>query len=741
MTALITISDDKVFALTNRAFSYVMRRAQSGILEHVYYGPPLGSPLEIDTGRRNVERGCTVDYEGRPAVNLNETLQEFPCYGTSDYRYPAFHARSASGHSVFQFRYKSHRVTSDKPEIDGLPSARGGASETLIITLEDPYQNIEAQLSYTIYEAHGVLAKSVKVINKSAAAITLQNIFSSTLDLPAHDYTLLHLQGTWSREFNAERLDAAKGRFVIDSARGTSSAAHSPFLAALEKGASEHHGRVYATSLVYSGNFAMSAETSEFDDVRILAGLNPFDFEWHLNPGDSFSAPEALHVFSANGLGAMSHIWHDFVREKISPPHFKNAPRPSYLNSWESCYFDVDENKVLALADKANDIGVQMVVLDDGWFEGRKDATTSLGDWTADTIRFPSGIAALAAKIKSKGLKFGLWFEPEMVSPESALFKAHPDWALHVPERTASLGRNQLTLDLSRPEVCDYIFEKMDAILSCGDIDYVKWDMNRAMTEIGSAGRSDGRDGQNIAHHYMLGLYSVLSRLTAQYPHIIIENCASGGNRFDLGMLCYAAQNWTSDMCDPVGRLDIIHGASYVFPPDVMAAYIGPSPNHQNGRVSSLKTRYAAGAFCAAQGLSLSAVDLDADFDALRQYISLANACAKDRMGGRFDRVLKTQNETAWQLTTADKSKVSLAYFQILSAPNLPVRIVRLAGLDPQGVYRLRDDGASYRGDALMQAGFAMPYSLLGHPRSGVRYRDSGDFASHIFVFEKVSGS
>lgn len=736
-STMITVSKDNVFALSNAKFSYVFRASPEGILEHLHYGGPLSDPLNVVSHHIRTQREVASTFQGGRYFNLSDTPQEFPTFGTSDYRFPAVHGRNSDGNTIFSLTYKSYKIAKEKPRLKRLPSARGGDSETLIVTLHDPLHKLEVDLLYTIYKNHGVIARSVKFKNKGEKELQLQHAFSSALDLPQADYEIMHMHGTWAREFNVERIDVPKSRFVVDSARGTSSAAHSPFIALMEKGTTEDHGRVYATTLVYSGNFAMSVERGEFEDVRVLAGINPFNFHWRLKPGKVFCTPEALHVFAPNGLRSMSHIWHNFIREKISPPAFKNIARPTYLNTWEAAYFDVDEDKVLILADKANEIGVEMLVLDDGWFEGRKDDTSSLGDWRADKERFPSGIPALAAKVKAKGLKFGIWFEPEMVNPKSQLFQDHPDWILHVPGRTPSLGRNQLTLDLSRNEVVDYLFGQIDDILSCGDIDYVKWDMNRNMTEVGSAGQSRNRQ-REVSHRYMLGLYKLLKRLTTKYPNILFENCASGGNRFDLGMLSYMPQGWISDMCDPIGRLSIVGGASYIYPMDVMAAYIGPSPNHQNGRVSSVQTRFLAGVFTAARGVSLSEAEIEAHKDEVTHFMKLAKETAGDMVGGRFDRLKLNDNEVAWQYTSQDENTVYLAYFHILSAPNLPFRRACLRGLDPLCDYMLVEDGSRYRGDALMYNGMPMPYVSTGHVRENTRYMAKGDFSSHLFIFKKA---
>lgn len=737
MSSLIQISDDFVFALGNAHFSYVFRVTPEGQLEHIYYGAALQQPLSAPRHFQRTQRECSAVFEGVPHLNLSAMPQEYPLYGRSDYRQPAFHGRNKDGNAIFSLRYAGHRNQTRKPKLEGLPSARGGESETLIVTLEDAVQDLQVDLQYTIYADYGVLARSSHLTNRGAHDIQLEHLASAALDLPAGDYDCLHLHGSWSREFSSERLAVPQGRFVVESTRGTSSAAHAPFIAVMERETTETQGHVYASALVYSGNHAVSVERGEFGDVRLLTGINPFGFSWKLSPGESFQTPEALQVFSAQGLGGMSHLWHDFIRDKISPERFKDTPRPTYLNTWEACYFDVTEDRVLALADTAKEVGVDMLVLDDGWFTGRADDTSSLGDWTADPVRFPSGIPVLAKGVKAKGLKFGLWVEPEMVNPKSTLFETHPDWILHVPDRTPSLGRNQLTLDLSRPEVVEYIYNSLDALLSCGDIDYVKWDMNRHMSEIGSAGLPPEQQSE-VAHRYILGLYGLLDQLMRAHPHILFENCASGGNRFDLGMLSYMAQGWISDMCDPVGRLEIITGASYLFPLDVTAAYIGPSPNHQNGRISSVKTRFLAGIFCAAKGISLNEADIATHKDELQAFMSQAKDMAPDMLGGRFERLVKTDNEICWQFTSRDGGKVWLACFHILSGPNQPFRRACLRGLDPNADYKLEEDGQRYKGDALMQSGLPLPYVATAQTQSDIRYMDKGDFSAYLFSFRKL---
>ena len=708
-------------------------------MEHSYFGAALSDPASVPSPNHRIGRHGTTMFQSNPHYSLNDTRLEYPTFGTSDFRHPAFAGKNADGNSIFSFQYLSYKILTEKPALSGLPSARGQDSETLIITLQESYSNLQVDLIYTIWRGHTVISRSSKIRNSGDKIVSLNRVFSTALSLPAEPYEIQHFYGTWAREFNEERFCAPKGRFVIESLRGTSSAAHHPYVAILETGTTEEYGRCYGSTLVYSGNFSIEIETGEFEDLRLLVGIHPFGFDWTLNPGQEFSTPESLHAFSNKGLRGLSHHWHDFIRANITPQRFRKVPRPTYLNTWEAAYFNVDEDKVLELADKANDIGVEMLVLDDGWFQGRKDASSSLGDWRADERRFPSGIPALAKKVKAKGLKFGIWVEPEMVNPDSDLFRVHPDWVLGMPGHISSLGRNQLVLDLSRVEVQTYIYDVIDEILSCENVDYVKWDMNRNMTEVGSEWLPQAQQGE-VAHRYMLGLYNILSRLVSAYPNVLFETCASGGNRFDLGMLSFMPQGWISDMCDPIGRLSIINGASHLYPLDVMAAYIGPSPNHQNGRKTSILTRFMAGVFCSARGVSLSETDIEAHKDEISAHMRFAKLTSKDMLAGQFYRLEDTGNSVVWQYMTSDKKTVYLAYFHSLSAPNLPMRRARLVGLEPNKNYDLQGSDEIYRGDTLMEAGIPLPQVSTGAKVEDVRYMPDGDFSSHLFVFRKTAG-
>lgn len=737
MSAQIHVLGDATapsFNLSNARLSYVFQVSSEGLLEHLHFGGRIAASERYPSEPKRLHRSCVLEFQDSQYYNLSDVPQEYPVFGTSDNRNPAVHMLNADGNTTQVFRYQSHVIVDTKPELEGLPSARGGDSKTLIVTIVDEVSKLRIELSYTVYAEHDVIARSSQIFNDGEQRSTILQAMSSCLDLPAAEYDLLHLRGTWARELNQERMSVPRGRFTLESATGTSGNVHNPFVAIMDKTTTEQHGRVFATAFVYSGNFAINIETGEFDSVRVTTGINPFNFQWCLDPGASFVTPESLQVYSDQGLNGMSQTWHGFIKDKITPSAFNSQARPSYLNSWEAAYFDINEDKVLELADRTKELGLEMLVVDDGWFEGRNDDTTSLGDWDSDKQKFPNGIESVAEKVKQKGLKFGLWYEPEMVNPESQLFRDHPDWIIGVPQRISSKGRNQLTLDLSRNEVQDYLFERIDSVLSSGHIDYVKWDMNRTMTEIGSFALSADRQ-RETAHRYMLGLYKLIDKIVTRHPNVLFENCASGGNRFDLGMLCYMSQGWVSDMSEPIGRLPIINGASYIFPPSVLASYICPVPSHLNGRQVSLKTRAEVGFFCAARGLSLNAEDVDKDFDALKAYAKMYQDTAEDVVNGNFYRVQYSDNEVVWQLNSADGSTVYLGYFHILSAANLPFRKARLVNLDAEKQYRLVDSELSFGGDALMAMGLDMPYVCAMQPGEA-DYLEKGDFSSRLFVFK-----
>ena len=723
-----------VFTLRGDGFAYVFAVTPEGLLQHVHYGGDVPPAVASAGLWPRVSREASAWHEGHVHTSLNDLPQEYPAAGASDYRHCALDADSA-GVPVSTLLYRGHKERGGAPDLGHLPAAGGAGARTLTVTLADALTGLVADLHYTVWPDQGVLGRSVTLRNEGRATITLRRALSCCLSLPPGPYDALHLHGSWAHEFQAERLALPSAELVVRSARGTSSAAHHPFLALLTPDTSEEAGTVVALALAYSGNHRHTAERGEFGDARLSAGIDPESFAWRLEPGEVFHTPQAFSVWTESGLGGMSRAWHRFVRERVSPPRWKDRARPTYLNTWEACYFEVDEARVLRLADRAAALGLDMLALDDGWFEGRTGPTGGLGGWTADPERFPSGLASLARRVRDRGVLFGLWFEPEMVSPDSPLLAAHPDWALRVPGRTPSVGRFQLTLDLGQAAVQAHVYEILARHLRGGDIAYVKWDMNRPMTDVHSAALPPERQ-REAAHRYVLGLYAVLARLTAEFPDVLFEACASGGNRFDLGILSFCPQVWTSDMVDPIGRAAIVSGASLIYPTDVMAAYVGPSPNHQNGRRTSLDARFDAGALLAAQGISLSEAALEDEEARLQALFARAKASGTRRLGARFDRLLTSANETIWQQTSSDGAHVTVVDLHALARPNAARRRARLRGLDPDAAYE-DEGGRIWPASVLMQAGVPLPHvGLMGGEGA---FMPPGDFATARIELTRVA--
>jgi alpha-galactosidase len=534
------------------------------------------------------------------------------------------------------------------------------------------------------------------------------------------------LSGAWVRERHMERRALAPGMQGVESRRGASSHNDNPFIALLSKGADEDHGDVYGFNLVYSGSFTAQAEVEQYGTTRVTMGINPFNFSWLLEPGQQFQTPEAVMVYSSAGLGAMSRTYHRLYRTRLCRGKFRDAARPVLVNNWEATYFDFNAEKIESIAEAGRELGIELFVLDDGWFGKRDSDNSSLGDWIVDSSKLPSGLEDLAQRVRKLGLQFGLWFEPEMISPDSDLYRKHPDWCLHVPDRRRTEGRQQLVLDFSREDVCDAIAEMVTKILNSAPITYVKWDMNRNMTEIGSALLPPERQ-KETAHRYMLGLYRVLDRITAQFPHILFESCSGGGGRFDPGMLYYMPQTWTSDNSDAVSRLKIQYGTSIVYPTSSMGAHVSAVPNHQVGRITSLEMR----GHVAMSGNFGYELDLTKFSERENEIVKAQVALYKDIRHlvqfGDFYRLLSPfeGNETAWMIVSEDQSEAAVFFFKVLAEPNEAIKRLRLKGLDPEADYRLVDDGQTYGGDYLMYAGVPIP---LLH----------GDFQSKMWRLEKA---
>jgi alpha-galactosidase len=704
----------KVFHLQTPATSYIMQIADTGTLAHVYWGRRLQSASwpGMRNGKEDIPAPARPDLGDRNH-SPNTQLQEFAGYGTGDFRHPAYQVKLANGTTVTDLRYVAHRITAGKPRLDGLPATyaeSAGEATTLEIELRDQASGLGVFLSYTAFTQHDAVARSVRFVNKGRAPMRLACAYSASVDFPHARFELLHLSGDWARERELFRRPLAPGLQSIESRRGASGLEHNPFIALLAPGAGEEHGDVYAFSLVYSGSFAAQVEVGQYRTARVSMGINDFDFEWLLEPGQSFQTPELVMVYSGNGLGAMSRSYHRLYRSRLCRGPFRDQPRPVLINNWEATYFDFDVAKLETIAAAGSELGIELFVLDDGWFGKRDSDNSSLGDWVVDQRKLPDGLADLAGRVNRLGMQFGLWFEPEMISVNSDLYRAHPDWCLHVPAHERSESRHQLVLDLSRKDVCTHVLETVSAVLRSAPIRYVKWDMNRNMTEVGSALLPAARQ-RETAHRYMLGLYGILETLTRRFPQVLFESCASGGGRFDPGMLYYMPQTWTSDNSDAVSRLKIQYATSLVYPASSMGSHVSAVPNHQVGRVTPLRTRgnvAMSGNFGYELDLSLLGQE---DRIEVRRQVAQYKALRSLIQFGDFHRLRNPfeGNDTAWMFVAPDRSEAFVVYVQVLAEANAPLGWLQLRGLDPTARYRCVEDGKTYGGDQLMYAGLLLP--------------------------------
>ncbi|MDO3680878.1 alpha-galactosidase [Paenibacillus ehimensis] len=702
------------FHLQSKDTSYMIQLVH-GYPAHVYWGPKLSEDGNLTDILMFQER-CSFSPNPVPedkSISLDTLPQEYPQYGTSDFRHPAYQVQLEDGSRITELTYRSHRIVNGKPALEGLPAIyteNEDEAQTLELELFDAYSGLTVILSYTVFEYFDAMTRSVRFVNEGKQALRLNRALSASVDFFDSDYDCLYLSGTWTRERHVQRKPLSPGAVRVESRRGSSSHQMNPFMALLRPAADEDQGEVFGFSLVYSGNFAAEAEVDQFGMTRVSMGINPFDFGWLLEPGESFQTPEAVMVYSSEGLGGMSRTYHRLYRTRLCRGAHRDKERPILVNNWEATYFDFNADKIEAIAKDAAELGIELFVLDDGWFGKRDSDTSSLGDWTVDRNKLPDGLEDLAARVKSHGMEFGLWVEPEMVSPDSDLYRRHPDWCLHVPHRRRTEARNQLILDLSREDVRTYLFEALSGIFSTVPVSYVKWDMNRNMTEIGSAELAAARQTET-AHRYMLGLYELMDKLVTRFPHILFESCSGGGGRFDPGMLYYMPQTWTSDDTDAVERLKIQYGTSMVYPVSSMGAHVSAVPNHQVGRITPLTTRGDV-AMSGNFGYELDLTKLPAEEkDIIKQQVALYKENRRLIQNGDLYRLKSpfSGNETAWMLVSEDRREAMVFYFQVLGVPNGPLRRLRLKGLQTELDYRVSGFEDRYRGDRLMQIGLPIP--------------------------------
>ncbi|MBQ8882617.1 MAG: alpha-galactosidase, partial [Clostridia bacterium] len=586
--SIIVSQDGKKFALKSKGATYLMSVNNIGVLENNYYGAPVSCD-EFNNLNYAVGRGSSADMPGatRRGDCAEQYRHECGLYGIGDYREPSICINTQNGSRILDLRYDSYQIGAEKRD-GGMPRVRGG--ETLKITLKDEFNGVKVHLYYTVYDDIDAIVRSAEIENATDGQITIERAYSFCLDMFNRDYEVISLNGSWANERNISQNKIVEGVYTVSSKYGISSAQHNPFVALVEKNTDENIGDAYGFNLIYSGSHELKVELNPYGIVRVTGGISSFDFSWLLNAGESFVTAESVLVYSSEGLGKMSRTFHDLYREHLIEKKFAYSPRPIVINNWEATYFNFTEEKLCAMIEKVKGTGIDTFVLDDGWFGVRNDDRRSLGDWFINKPKLPNGLKPIAECCKRNGLKFGLWFEPEMVNPDSDLYRAHPEWVIMEKGRPHCHGRYQCVLDMTQKPVRDYIIERMCSIIRENDIEYVKWDMNRPLTENFSSALPANRQ-KELHHRFTLAFYEVLSHLRKTFPDLIIEGCSSGGARFDAGALAYTPQIWTSDNSDAYSRTKIQYGTSICYPLSSMSCHVSASPNHQVGRVTDFKAR------------------------------------------------------------------------------------------------------------------------------------------------------
>ena len=718
---------NNVFLLDTENTTYAIAIVDDRYVEHLWYGTKIeGENL------RYLLREDEAPFT--PAVNNRETgafldcaPMEYPETGMGDYRESALCVRSMGGCRASELRYEGYEIVPGKPVLDGLPATWGSESDcsTLKIFCRDMLLGMKVTLLYSVFEGSDALTRSVIVENEGKEPFYLEKVLSACVDMDDRGFEMITLPGSWARERHIQRRPLAYGRQNAASFRGNSSHQEHPFLALVTPETTQSTGEVYAMNFVYSGNFIAQVEKSQFDSVRMTMGIHPEGFTWKLEPGERFTAPEVVMVYSAEGLGKMTRTFHDLYREHLIRSPYLHQKRPILINNWEATYFDFDEKKLLEIAKEASELGIEMLVMDDGWFGRRSSDDSSLGDWFVNEEKLKGGLHALVENVKKLGMKFGIWVEPEMISPESELYQKHPDWAIQIPGRDITQSRAQYVLDLSRAEVADAVYDMIANVLRSADISYVKWDMNRQIATIGSSALPADRQGE-VSHRYILGVYRMQERLITEFPDLLLENCAGGGGRFDPGMLYYSPQIWCSDDTDSVERLAIQEGTALIYPVSAMGAHVSVCPNHTVGRTTPFETRGDV-ALLGTFGYELDITKLSAEEkekvkEQVKKYHKY-NDLIREGDYYRLESASCNGYYDSWMVVEKGKRRALLFCVQTLARANAKSRFVRLAGLDPQKCYTA--DGREYTGNTLMQAGMRIPAEF-------------GDFKSRLIEILEV---
>ena len=711
---IIYCEKDRTFTLQTKNTTYQMQVDRYGFLLHLYYGKKTDGCMDyLLTYYDRGFSGNPYDAGEDRTYSMDTLPQEFPCYGNGDFRSTAFAVENADGSMSCDLRYKSHKIFDGKYNLEGLPAvyASDEEAQTLEILMEDPVTGVKVVLLYGVLSAQDIITRSVSVKNESSGKIYLNKIESASLDFLYGDYELLTFYGRHAMERNVQRVPVVHGTQKIGSVRGTSSHQYNPMMILAEKETTEDKGNCYAMSFVYSGCFQGEVLKDQLNQTRMMLGLQEEAFRYPLETGEMFQAPEVILSYSSEGMNRLSQNLHHCIRQHICRGKYKEEIRPILINSWEAAYFDFTGDTIYELAKAAKEVNIDMLVMDDGWFGKRDDDNSGLGDWFVNEKKLGGTLGNLIKKINDLGVKFGIWIEPEMVSEDSDLYRKHPDWALTVPGRNPVRSRNQLVLDFSRKEVVDAIYDQICKVLDQGNIEYVKWDMNRSLMDVYS---SVTRDQGRVLHDYVLGLYDFLERLVQRYPNLLIEGCSGGGGRFDAGMMYYTPQIWCSDNTDAIDRLRIQYGTSFGYPVSVVGSHVSAVPNHQTGRKTPLHTRGVV-AMSGTFGYELNLMKLsEEEKQEIREQIAEYKSYASIIQNGLYYRLSNptTEEICAWEFVHTDEkeqSKVLLNIVMQVIHGNMTVNYVKLQGLEETAVYREEKSGKRYTGAALMYGGMPLP--------------------------------
>lgn len=683
------------FHISTKDTSYILTVLKSGQLSCVYYGHRLTERDDYSAllERHDVPYGDMVSNSKQyPLLGLDDVVVEVSSPGRGDFREHSIIVRYADGSTTSDFVYESHTVLDEKPVMPSLPSSYDDEnnSKTHVFELCDKATNIKLKLFYTAFYNSNIIARRMEVINEGDKPVVIERAMSMQLDLYSPDYELITFNGAWANERQRNDKPLSPGIFVNDSKQGASSSRTNPFIMLKKHETNEFSGDAFGFNLIYSGNHAEIVETTHYGKTRVLTGINPHLFSWSLEPNSTFFTPEAVMTYSSEGLNGVSKNMHTFVKNNIVRGEWKHKPRPVLVNNWEGTNMDFNERKLIEIAKVGKELGAELFVMDDGWFGERNDDTSSLGDWDVNTKKLPNGLSGIQKKLATLGLSFGIWVEPEMVSVNSDLYRTHPDWAVKTPQRAPAEGRNQLILDLSRNEVCNFIIDKMSQVFSSAEIDYVKWDNNRNFSDFYSLGLAADRQGE-FFHRYMLGLYGILETLVNKFPHILFESCASGGNRFDLGMLCYMPQVWTSDNTDPISRLYIQCGTSYGYPQLVMGAHVSAAPHQSTLRITPVETRFNISAF-GLLGYEMDLTDITPfDKRCMKAQVDYYKEHRHLLQYGEFIRIRTPfeSNRPVFLVISEDKSEAVAGFFQINAEPAHTHDVLRLRGFSDEKLYKV----------------------------------------------------